>query len=164
MSVPAWLPAMLVVPAGGNLEAAAWTNFQTDFAPASPPVPFRTGTVELETQPHPGNAARPYTYWHLVTEGSPETARTAPIAERLERIPWLRPLLVNHAGGEVRCWWKKQFGRNYFCLWCVAVNYLVVLKDDGARHLLTTAYPLYAVNVTKKIKEWSDAQKAGRTF
>ena len=164
MSRPAWLPAILCAPDLNQLEPLAWTQFQTDFAPTIPPVAFRTGAVELETQPHPGNAARPYTYWHLITEGSPETARTTAIAERLERIPWLRPLLVNLGGGEVRCWVKKQFGRDYFCLWCFAANYLVILKDDGNRFLLTTAYPLRAANVIKKTKEWTDAKKAGRTF
>jgi hypothetical protein len=177
MSLPAWLPAQHD-PASPSLEADAWATFQAQFAP-SPPTPqastpwhepaspsqtVAAKALTLERNPHPGNALREYTFWHVVTEGKPETARTTPKPERLVLLPWLRPLLDNHTAAPVLRWKKKQFGLDYYCVLCPSANYLVILKEGSAGIILTTAYPLNPGALPKKISEHAMAKTAGLTF
>jgi hypothetical protein len=104
MSAGNLLPAKLDGSDGiAAVEPLAWTVFQKDFGRAAAPVPFQDATLEFNRYPHPANPAREHTYWHMVTEGQPEEARTTPELDRLERVPWARPVL-EHTGNEVKRW------------------------------------------------------------
>jgi hypothetical protein len=142
MSTPAWLPARLDRAAysdNASLEAAAWAVFHQDFG--SPPS-FRSELVHINSQPHPARADRYHSYWHAVTEGQPEESRTAPEIERLERLPWARPVIENEScpNSSIKVWSNQRHGNKHVCIWFDKLNYLVVLKELRTNYLLKTTY------------------------
>jgi hypothetical protein len=126
-------------PDASALEAAAWAAFQQDFS--STPE-FRSERVNVNRRPHPARSDRHHTYWHAVTEGRPETARTNPETERLEHIPWARPVIENEAcqQSSIKVWSNRRGSDTHICIWFDRINYLVVLKRLRTNYLLKTTY------------------------
>lgn len=163
MSAPTWLPARLdraTYSDDASLEAAAWAIFQHDFASAPS---FRTERVNINRQPHPARADRHHSYWHAVTEGQPEEARTTPETERLERMPWCRPVIENEAcpQSSIKVWSNRRNGNTHVCVWFDRINYLVVLKQLSANYLLKTTYSPESRRKQQLHKEYAAWKKSG---
>lgn len=142
MSNPTWLPAPLERTAFAEvaaLEAAAWAVFQRDFARWPQ---FRGEFVTVWRTPHKARADRGHTYWHVVTEGEPEESRHTPMPDRLERMPWTRPLIENEACplSAIKVWSNRRGGSTHVCVWFDRMNWLVVLKQLASNYLLKTTY------------------------
>lgn len=142
MSAPVWFPARLDRAAFGDataLEAAAWAVFQRDFAQWPQ---FRGESVTVSRTPHKARTDREHTYWHIVTEGEPEETRLTPIEDRLERVPWTRPLIENEACplSSIKIWSNQRGGSTHVCIWFDRMNWLVVLKQLSRNYLLKTTY------------------------
>ena len=163
MSTPTWLPARLARATysdEASLEAAAWAIFQQAFASAPT---FRTERVNINRQPHPARADRNHSYWHAVTEGQPEESRTAPETDRLERIPWCRPVIENEAcqQSSIKVWSNRRNGNTHVCVWFDQINYLVVLKQLSANYLLKTTYSPESRRKQQLHKEYAAWKKSG---
>jgi hypothetical protein len=163
MSTPAWLPARLdraTHPDDDALEAAAWTVFQRDFATAPT---FRAERVNINRQPHPARPDRQHSYWHAITEGQPEEARTAPEIDRLERMPWARPVIDNEAcpRSSIKVWSNERHGNTHVCIWFDQINYLVVLKQLSTNYLLKTTYSPEPKRQQQLHKEYARWKKSG---
>ena len=123
-----------------QLEPKAYTRYQKDFGPPSSPVPFRGAQIGVERHPHRANATREHTYWHMVTEGFPESIRTSPIWDRLERVPWVRVVLENAQHADIKFWANARGSDQHFCLWHSKLNFIVVVKQTAQSYLLKTCY------------------------
>ena len=142
MSSPTWLPDRLDRASFSDdtaLELAAWAAFQRDFATTPQ---FRLERVHVIRRPHPARSDRGHTYWHAVTKGQSESARTTPETDRLERIPWARPVIENEAcpNSSIKVWSNRRRGSTHICIWFDRINYLIVLKQLTTNYLLKTTY------------------------
>ncbi|MEI6972781.1 MAG: hypothetical protein WCL44_14845, partial [bacterium] len=74
--------------------------------------------------------------------GSPEELRKAPMPDRLERMPWAKPLIENEGdtAAAIKVWANERHGNKHVCIWFDRNNYLVVLKQCAAHYLLKTTY------------------------
>lgn len=163
MSTTHWLPNRLDRNSFSDetaLEAAAWAAFQRDFAAA--PI-FRTERVNTNRQPHPARADRHHSYWHAVTEGEPEEARAVPEAERLERVPWVRPVIENEAcpQSSIKVWSNQRGSSTHVCIWFDRVNWLVVLKQLKTNYLLKTTYSPQSKRQRQLHQEYARWKKSG---
>jgi hypothetical protein len=142
------------------LEAAAWIAFQRDFATAPT---FRSERVNINRQPHPARSDRHHSYWHSVTEGQPEHTRTTPELERLERIPWARPVIENEAcpHSSIKVWSNQRNGNTHVCIWFDQINYLIVLKRLTTNYLLKTTYSPEPQRHQQLHKEYARWKKSG---
>lgn len=135
-----WLPSKLDSESFENIEAleeAAYELFRKDWA--NPPS-FRAEEVRVHNHPHKANHKRAFTYWHVVTAGQPETERKEPIRERLERIPWCKPVVANEDDEIVEVWENFRGRNKHVCIWFDRLNYIVILKLCRDHYLLKTAY------------------------
>ena len=163
MSIPPWLPARLdraAFPDVPAMEAAAWAIFQRDFATCPS---FRTEEVRIARYAHKARADRGHSYWHLITEGEPEEARTVPVLDRLERVPWTRPLIENEACpmSAIKVWSNHRYGSKHICIWFDRQNYLVVLKQLSRDYLLKTTYSPESKRQRQLHKEYAAWKKSG---
>ena len=163
MSTPTWLPAPLdraTFPDADALEAAAWAIFQRDFANLPQ---FRGEKVVVSSHPHPANPVRSFTYWHCVTEGTPERTRTGLIPERMECIPWAWPLISNEACKQsaIKVWSNQRDGNAHVCIWFDRVNYMVVLAMTKSGFLLKTTYSPNSKRRHQLHKEYALWKKSG---
>ncbi|MCX6877076.1 MAG: hypothetical protein NTW21_25190 [Verrucomicrobia bacterium] len=157
MSLPAWLPAALTEPDLVKLEPLAWAAYQTSFKAGQLMPKFKIGAVSVERVPHVANPNREHTYWHAVTEGSPEHTRIKAIKERLERVPWLRPFIENWA--QCLVWWEERYGSKHWNLWHQAAGHVVIVKETRTGYFLKTGYPVRVHDVASWVRRHETAKK-----
>ncbi len=145
------------------LEVAAYAIFQRDWAKR---LVFRGDEVRVHCHPHRANADRWHTYWHCVTEGELEERRTTPIVDRLERVPWSRPVIENEADGMsgIKVWANIRGRDQHVCIWLEPQNYLVVLKIAYDHFVLKTTYCPEAKRRRQLQRDFTAWQKTGRAF
>lgn len=160
MSLPTWLPASLTEPDLVKLESLAWAAYQTSFKAGQMMPKFKVSVVSVEREPHVANPKRERTYWHAVTKGAPEETRTNPVKERLERVPWLRPFIEHWQ--DCRVWWEFRESSKHWNVWHSSVGHVVIIKETSTGYLLKTGYPSDAADMTRWLKRYYDAKKAGR--
>lgn len=168
MSPPLPFPDMLPLEGGlADVEPQSLARYQLDF-PTDQVLPcFKNEPILVRREPHPANATREYTYWHMVTEGvrgeEDEEART-PDLKRMVRIPWANPLLAHYMHEAVKRWWNVRGGLRHYCLWHPKVNYLLIIKERYEGHVLVTSYCPVPLRAKTFHMEWAEAKKAGHTF
>lgn len=165
LTFPSVLPNTGGVPV---VEPQSHTVYQTDF-PATGTLPaVQAEPVKVRRSPHPANAAREYTYWHMVTEDDPrhprDESKRLPDLVRLCSIPRAKTLLVNHTHETVKRWWNVRAGFKHLCIWHPPVNYVLVIKERYDGFFLVTTYCPEPKRKMDFHKEWATAKKAGRTF
>ena len=163
-STPVWLPERLFRKNFENtdlLEAAAYAVFQTDWR-IHPR--FRGDEVRVYRGPHKANPSRWHTYWHCVTEGQPEEERKTPKEDRLERIPWLYPVVSNDTDSALKVWSNMRGRDQHVCIWLERENYLVVLKIASDHFVLKTAYCPESNRRKQLHKDYAAWKKTGRAF
>jgi len=164
MSTPTWLPAALKRTDFADesaLEIAVWTLFQTDFK--TPPV-FRNEKIFVDRNPHKACPNREHSYWHLITEGEPEENRTTPVPDRLEHLPWAKPIIENEACplSAIKVWSNRRGGSTHVCIWFDRMNYLVILKQlPRDNYFLKTAYRPGSQGRQRLHKEYASWKKNG---
>ncbi len=113
-----------------------YTIFRADFV--TNPVTYQGSRVWFFPEMERG---KELIFWHLVErEDPPRSGNRLPDFRRAERLPWARPLLLNHADQAVLAWDFEEAAsdvRTY--VWLKDLDYVVVMKryPDGARRLIT---------------------------
>lgn len=160
-----WVPDMLDGSQGiAGVEPNAYCSYQADFGPRQSPVNFRDSTLTVNRFPHPANRQREHTYWHMVTEGHPENVRNSPMLDRLQRVPWARPLLEHIGQPGVKAWANVRGSDRHFCVWHDRINYIVVVKQTVDAFLLKTTYQPTLDRRRKLHTEYAEAKKNGLAF
>lgn len=142
-----------------TLEPQAYAAYHADFGVGVAPVPFHGAPIEVERHPHKANATREHTYWHMVTEGLPESARITPILDRLVRVPWVRVVLENQTHADIKIWANIRGSDRHFCFWHPKLNFLVVVKQTATAYLLKTCYCPDRDRVRKLHVEYREATR-----
>jgi len=85
---------------------------------------------------------KPDTFWHLVSEGTPEPDRL-PALRRCERIRWPHALISEaHESDKVRIWTSASRGEPRVYLATTDFSYVAVFADRESYRLLITAFPV----------------------
>lgn len=95
-------------------------------------------------------------FWHIISEGDDDVSRT-PISWRAETITWIKPLISEDGTcSEYKSWIKyhDRTKRNRHYIWCVAINYMVILEDRHNYYKLITAYPVQEYSIKKYENEY----------
>lgn len=168
MSPPLPFPDMLPLSENiADVEPQSLALYLRDF-PTDQELPrFKDEPIIVRREPHPANATREYTYWHMVTEsrrGEEDEKNRTPDMKRMVRIPWAYPLLVHYTHEAVKRWWNVRKGLRHYCLWHPKVNYLLIVKEREEGHFLLTSYCPVPKRVADFHLEWAEAKKAGHTF
>ena len=163
MSSPTWLPARLDRASFSDdtaLELAAWAAFQRDF---KTPPQFRSERVYINRHPHPARSDRGHTYWHAVTKGQPESVRTTPETDRLESLPWARPIIENEncPHSTIKVWSNRRKDSTHICIWFDRINFLIVLKQLKTNYLLKTTYSPQSQRRRQLHREYANWKKNG---
>lgn len=137
MSAPVWLPSMFVMsPWSDEVMEHLYAIFRADFV--ANPVTYQGFQVWFFPEMERG---KELIFWHLVErEDPPRSGNRLPDFRRAERLPWARPLLLNHTDQAVLAWDFEEAAsdvRSY--VWLKDLDYVVVMKryPDGARRLIT---------------------------
>ena len=157
MSVP--LPPQLPREPADTLEPRAYDAFLADFGATVEAVQFQGHDVHVNTLAHPANVSRGHTYWHMVTEGTPEENRVSPVRERLVKIPWARPVLHHSFDPGIKIWFSPRYANGHYCIWHCQANYLVVIKQLANGWLLKTAYTPDYKRVPQLHQEFAEAKR-----
>ena len=157
MSVP--LPPPLPPNPETTLEERAHSVYQTDFGASVEPTQFMRSEIHVNRAPHPANTRREHTYWHMVTEGNPETQRVSPVKERLVKIPWVHPILKHADDPDIKVWFSPREANKHYCVWHSNANYLVILKQLRHGWLLKTTYRPDPERVAKLHQEYARSKR-----
>jgi hypothetical protein len=157
---PDWLPALIPLKDhGGDWQAyfdAVYAVFHKDFVDSTPS--FRGAPVRVKR--HPIEQGRERGFWHVTSEGWQETKRV-PDLRRCERIGWIRAIIENAEGSDVRVWDNRRRGRHRAVLWVEGAEFLVVLERRSFGWLLWTAYCVTEEHRKRKLlREYEEAQKS----
>lgn len=157
MADTSWLPSLLPFDWNDYVRSlkAAYAVFQRDFGSEKSRPPFQGRRLGLKRYPEfEGKSA---TFWHFITEGPVEANRT-PARDRIERIPWPKPMILEAAAADprVRVWSTL---RGTTLRWVIAVgdfSYVVILDDRGEYLLPWTAFTVEQEHRRAKLrKEWN---------
>lgn len=82
-------------------------------------------------------------FWHLITKTDKKTKERLPDFRRAERLPWIKPIVLNDKNDFILFWedWIKQRSfRIYF--WIRLYDYVVILEKDHNRnfYILISAF------------------------
>ena len=97
------------------------------------------------------------TFWHLISEGKEDVNRK-PISFRAETLPWAKALIKdNQDCDRIKKWVKyhDKTKRNRHYIWCIEINYIVILEDRGKYYKLITAYPVSENMTPKYMKDYN---------
>jgi len=85
-----------------------------------------------------------------------------PMKDRLERSPWILPVIENE--GEVKVWSNTRKGHRHICIWMDRQNYLIVLKECRDHFLLKTTYCPESRRRQQLRREYAAWKKTGRAL
>lgn len=134
------LPALITMADYGHnwdeFYAAVYAKYCEDFI-YNPIEKIFGRRLSLKKNPLVDNKA--YTFYHITHAGKDEENRE-PDIRRMERIAWVKEILLNCDSPEL--WiWKNQRGKNQrICIYHPAETYLVIIEEREDYNLLWTAY------------------------
>ncbi len=135
---------------------AAYQIFKQDFVTTRPIVNGKP----LALKKYPLVAEKEYTFYHITHEGSDEDDRL-PNIDRLECIPFPRPMIDNLNHPYLKVWENTRKGKTRLLIYHEEEAYLVVLELRESYSLLWTAYPVDREHTKEKLlKEYDDYKKA----
>ena len=151
---PTWLPELEHFSKyGGDWDRyldAIYDIFRHAFVESKPT--FRGQRLGLKR--HPIERGKEATFWHMISEGKDESART-PDFRRCERIRWPRPIIENEQDPALKVWTENRGNENRIHLWLEAEGYLVVLAQRKNFTLPWTAFYVEHPHQRKKYnKRW----------
>lgn len=153
---PDWLPELLEFAGDWNAFVdAVYARFVEDLVQHQ--THFRG--VRVGVRHHPASCGKGHGFWHCVSEGGLEDART-PDLERCRRITWIRAIVENATRPEVQHWTNQRGGETRHLLW-FREEYLVVLAERQGYYLLKTAYPTNREHTKRKLRKERDQAKNG---
>ncbi|MBM3151793.1 MAG: hypothetical protein FJZ96_06255 [Chloroflexi bacterium] len=160
-SKPNWIPTLVLISDyDGDWDkylAALYQFFRKDFIESKPL--FRGTSVGITK--HPYSQGKESTFWHLISEGKVEEART-PDFERCKRIRWSRAIIENHATPFVQVWETMRGREKRILLRFIFEkdDYLVVLAEHKGTILLITAYLVTWQSQKSRLQQEFETYKA----
>lgn len=117
--------------------------------------------VEVKMKHYPPDYDERSGFYHLICENYDEKDESSrlPNLRRCERIKWPKYIIENCE--ESKCkdllvWPNTRKGKKNILLYCVSLDYLVVLGVRNGYYLLTTAYPVTRYDTRKGLlKEYA---------
>lgn len=147
---PDCLPGLIMLPEHGGDWAryveAVYAAFKADFVDSKPA--FRGRKLGLKR--HPLSDGKEATFWHFISEGDTEAART-PNIRRCERIRWPRAIINGCDALKAKVWLEQRGADGRIHIWHEESAYLVVLADRGNYVLPWTAYPVEHLRRREKL-------------
>jgi hypothetical protein len=111
---------------------------------------------------YPDQFGWPATFWHLISEGEPESQRILKI-QRSKYIAWVRPLIdefldqfPNFNTGQINWWQNSRKGKTRLLVSTINFEYLVVLELRKNLVLFCTAYPTTKRTAEKLQREFEE--------
>lgn len=104
------------------------------------------------------------TFWHIISTGSDEANRI-PDLRRYERIAWPAHILgyCKQNCDKLLIWKNKRKGKSRILLWCIEIDYLVVLDERKDYCLFWTAYPVERRHTKEKLmKEYKEYMSSSK--
>lgn len=133
-----------------------YSEYEGVFYQSKPAWPIAGVRFAIKRQPVTDNRCK--TFWHIVSEGTVETARTLD-DDRLRCVCWSRHMIdefarIHPAPASTRLvWWKNiRGGETRYLIALADFSYLVVVADRGTFVLLWTAYPITAAHTERKLR------------
>lgn len=80
------------------------------------------------------------TFWHLISEDEPVTGNRLYNYDRISRVPWIKPIIINNLDISIKCWETMRGKHCRICLWLFEHDYIVVLNKNKENYFLITAY------------------------
>lgn len=157
-----WLPPLVLLEgAGGDwntYEDVLYGCFRADFIESKPRWPGK----RVGLKRHPLSKGKEATFWHFISEGISEEARTVDV-RRCERIRWPRAMMDAFQARQPQeadriLWWQSQRGNETrYVLTLPDFSYVVVVADRGEFVLPWTAYCVEREHRRSKLsKEYGD--------
>lgn len=138
---------------------AVYEIFVADFVVTKPV--FRG--VRLGLKKYPIVSDKEYTFYHMTHSGNIEAERV-PDVERMECMPWPKPIIDNSHDDDLRVWENTRRGKGgtkiRILILHEATNYLVVLDKRDTFILPWTAYLVGNTKKRKLLKEYESFKKA----
>ncbi len=133
-----------------KFENAIYEFFKIDFLESKPAY----NNQNLALKRHPLFKEKEATFWHIISEGPMEVART-PDIRRYERIQWPKKMIeyCNANCEKIKVWANIRKGEKRILLWCEDVEYLVVLADRKEYILFWTSYPVTENHRKRKLQK-----------
>lgn len=167
---PEWLPDLFDFNWNRYDESldGAYAVFERDFREPSTRPKFRGKRLGLKR--HPEDDGKCATFWHFVTEGEVESARSV-VRERIERIAWPKSMLFEAASATPRVLvWSNERRRSTHTKsvrWVIALpdfSYVVIVDERDDFALPWTAYcvsqPHRRAKLAEEYRRWLAAQKS----
>ena len=115
--------------------------------------------LKIGHKKHPEYKEKPATFWHIISQG-PDESNREPDLRRYERIRWPSHILENCCSvdcDKLLIWGNRRNGKKRVLIFCVELDYLVVLDKREGYLIFWTAYPVNYPNQKQKlIKEYNE--------
>ena len=148
--VPLWLPQQLRFDGDWErLLAQAYSTFVQDFK--TRPPRFRDRPVKHDDRIGPDGKEEGF--WHIVSQDDRDTEQRLPDIARCERVPWIRPTIVNSRSPAISLWRNDHKRRKRVLLWLERLDYLIVLEERPEIVVLLTAYCTDRKHTRRKLRQ-----------
>ncbi len=149
-------------PTDEEIIKEAYRIFLRDFIQFPPK--FRAQTVQTRKEMMANNYNK--TFWHIITEGDHRESDNI-IQDRLERIPWINPIIEGQPDNAWYVWTESGNGRcgknrERIHIYSSQMRYLIVIERDlkTDKDVFWTAYPIKENHTDRNlIKRYKKANK-----
>jgi hypothetical protein len=132
---PNWLPPLAVVnPWTEQTYNQLYAIFERDIKKSR--LLYDGRNVGIFTEMEDG---REVVFWHLTSKEDRYTGERLPDLRRSERLPWIRPVILNCLAPGVRTWDFQEQTAIKTYVWLEDEDYVVIMKRlrNGERRLIT---------------------------
>lgn len=127
-----------------------YQNFKTSFTIIKDNFTFNNKIIKFRYNPI--RDKKEEVFWHITT--TDQNGIRHPDFERYQRINWAQHVLLQCFNSNQDCnlaWIRKK--RNRIHIWCVELDYIVVLEERKDYILFITAYPINREHSRNKLKK-----------